>query len=83
MLPFDIPGARSATAEQAWIAFMTARLAYLEHQSSVTRAGVQAAYQVFALAMGLALGEARQASERLDAINGWEQSPAVIIGSIH
>ncbi|MBM3540017.1 MAG: hypothetical protein FJX55_19585 [Alphaproteobacteria bacterium] len=75
--------ARSPAESAAWAALLNARLAYLEHQSQVTRVAVQSAFQAFALSMGLSLSEARQASARLDAINGWEQSPNILIGAVH
>lgn len=78
-----LSAARNPVSSCAWSAFLNARLAYMEHQSQVTRVAVQSAYQAFALSMGLSLEEARDASARLDAVNGWEQSPDVLIGSIH
>ena len=74
---------RNPAAACAWSAFLTARLAYIEHQSAVTRAATQAAYRSFAYAMGMTRAEAEAATERLNAINGWEQDPSVLIGAVH
>jgi hypothetical protein len=74
---------RSPAESAAWSAFLNARLAYMEHQSNVTRVAVQSAFQAFALSMGLSLAEARAASARLDAVNSWEQSPDILIGALH
>lgn len=73
---------RSPAASCAWTAFLNARNAYIEHQSTATRVSVQSAFQAFALSMGLSLDQARQASDRLNAVNGWEQSPDVITGAL-
>lgn len=77
-----IPGARSPAASLAWSAFLNARNTYIEHQSLSARVTVQSAFQVFAHAMGCTLEEARQASARLDAVNGWEQSADVLMGAV-
>lgn len=81
MFPPSLGEDRSPAASAAWSAFLNARLAYIEHQSVVTRISVQSAYQAFAIVGGLTTEEARQASARLDAVNGWAQSPAVLIGA--
>ena len=74
---------RSPAASSAWSTFLNCRLAYIEHQSEVTRTAVQAAYRSFAMSMGLTKDEARTAADRLDAVNGWEQAPSILIGSVH
>lgn len=74
---------RTPAATSAWSAFLTCRLAYIEHQSVVTRSAVQAAYRSFAMSMGLTKDEARAAADRLDAVNGWEQAPSILIGAVH
>lgn len=75
--PVDTP------SSVAWSAFLNARLAYMEHQPEVTRVAVQSAYRSFACAMGLTRSDAEAATERLNAINGWEQDPSILIGAIH
>ncbi len=67
----------------AWSAFLNARLAYMEHQSEVARVAVQSAYRSFACAMGLTRDDAEAATARLNAINGWEQDPSILIGAVH
>lgn len=80
---FSFAEIKAPASSAAWSAFLNARLAYIEHQSAVTRVAVQSAYQAFALAMGLSRDEAREASARLDAVNAWEQSPASLIGAVN
>ncbi len=78
----SLDGHRSPVTSSAWSSFLNARLAFQEHQSQVTRVAVQSAYQAFVLSTGYTLEESRSASARLDAVNAWEQSPAILIGAL-
>lgn len=73
---------RSPAASSAWSTFLNCRLAYIEHRSETTRAAVQSAYLAYALAFGLSVERAHEYSARLDAVNGWEQSVGVLVGSL-